>query len=204
MVLQIKNGDKVMCEKKPDYLVLVNEDNPLPSDFIDSVELVLTENLEGEKFYVEKKTLQAFLRLSEDLLTNDNIQTFLLNSYRTIEKQQEIFEENVVNFGIEHAKKYVAIPGHSEHHTGFAIDVGIILDGKIYRTQKELLSVDHLFKKVQAKLFRYGFILRYPKGKEGITKIAYEPWHYRYIDSAKIAKEITEKGLCFEEYCKKD
>jgi D-alanyl-D-alanine carboxypeptidase len=45
----------------------------------------------------------------------------------------------------------------------------------------------------------YGFILRYPKGKESVTKIAYEPWHFRYIDSQKLAKNLSEKGLCFEE-----
>ena len=78
----------------------------------------------------------------------------------------------------------------------------MIIDGKIYRSMQDLLSIDHLFKTVQAKLYKYGFILRYPLGKETITKIAYEPWHFRYIDSVEIAKEIADKGICFEEYHK--
>ena len=191
-------------EKKPNYLVLVNEDNPLPADFLDSVKLVDVENIAGNKFKVEEKTYQAFLQLQQDVLIEEGITTVLLNSYRTIKTQEEIFENIVKEYGIEHARKYVAIPGRSEHHTGFAIDVGIMIDGKLYRTQKELLSLDHLFKKIQQKLYKYGLILRYPKGKEHITKIAYEPWHYRYLDSVQLAKEITEKGICFEEFCQKD
>ena len=190
-------------EKNPDYFVLVNEENRLPNDFEDTVELIQTENVAGNQFKVEKKTYEAFCGLQEDILKNDGIQTVLLGSYRTIKQQEEIFERNLNEFGLEYASKYVAKPGCSEHHTGLAIDVGILLEGKLYRTKEELLSVDHLFEIVQKKLPRYGFILRYPKGKETITKIAYEPWHYRYIDSPQIAQKITDKGICLEEYCQK-
>lgn len=183
--------------------MLVNEDNRLPNGFEDTVELIPTENVAGNQFKVEIKTYNAFLSLQEDVLKNDGIQTVLLGSYRTIKQQEEIFERNLNVFGLEYTRKYVAKSGCSEHHTGLAIDVGIMLEGKLYRTKEELLSVEHLFEIVQKKLFRYGFILRYPKGKETITKIAYEPWHYRYIDSPQIAKEITDKGICFEEYWRK-
>ena len=190
-------------EKNPDYFVLVNEDNRLPNGFEDTIELIPTENVAGNKFKVEKKTYDAFLGLQEDVLKNDGIQTVLLGSYRTIKQQGEIFERNLSEFGLEYTRKYVAKPGYSEHHTGLAIDVGILLEGKLYRTKEELLSVKHLFEIVHKKLPLYGFILRYPKDKESITKIAYEPWHYRYIDSSQIAQEITDKGICFEEYLKK-
>ena len=190
-------------EKNPDYFVLVNEDNRLPNGFEDTIELIPTENVAGNKFKVEKKTYDAFLGLQEDVLKNDGIQTVLLGSYRTIKQQEEIFERNLSEFGLEYTRKYVAKPGYSEHHTGLAIDVGILLEGKLYRTKEELLSVKHLFEIVHKKLPLYGFILRYPKDKESITKIAYEPWHYRYIDSSQIAQEITDKGICFEEYLKK-
>ena len=189
-----------MIEKKPDYLVLVNEDNRLPDGFEDTVELISVENVAGNRFMVEKKTYDAFLRLQEDVLKNDSIQTVLLGSYRTVKQQEETFAWNLKEYGWEHTCKYVAKPGCSEHHTGFAIDVGILLEGKLCRARKDLLSVDHLFKIVQKKLPQYGFILRYPKGKESVTKIAYEPWHYRYIDSPEIAREITDQGICFEEY----
>lgn len=186
----------------PDYMVLVNEANRLPDGFENTVEIIPVENAVGEKYQIERKTYEAFLRLREDLLQNDGIQTELISVYRTVKQQEETYSRYLANFGPEYTKKYVALPGHSEHHTGFAIDVGILLDGKLSHDIADLLSVDHLFQTVQKKLPQYGFILRYPKGKETITGIGYEPWHYRYIDSPELAKEITEQGICFEEYWK--
>ena len=183
-----------------DYLVLVNGDHRLPDGYENTVELVTVKNCAGSEYQVEKKTYEAFLRLREDLLQNDGIQTELISSYRTIAQQVASFENYLNKFGLEYANKYVAKPGHSEHHTGLAIDVGIVRDGKVLYTIEDLLSVDHLFKIVQKKLPQYGFILRYPEDKKAITKIGYESWHFRYIDSPQIATEITQKGLCFEEY----
>ena len=190
-------------DKKPDYLVLVNEDNRLPEGFEDTVEIISVQNSMGDHYQIEKKTYEAFLRLREDLLKEDGIQTELISVYRTIQQQEETFKRYLNKFGLEYANQYVAKPGHSEHHTGFGIDVGIVVEEKLCRTIEELLSVDDLFKIVQDKLPRYGFILRYPKGKEAITKIGYESWHFRYLDSPELAKEITDKGLCFEEYWEK-
>ena len=190
-----------MCEaKKMDYLVLVNEDNRLPQGFEDWVSLISVENIAGNQFQVEKQTYEAFCALQEAVWKQDGIQTVLLGSYRTIRHQEEIFQRNLKAYGWEHTSKYVAKPGCSEHHTGLAIDVGILLEGKIYRAREDLLSVDHLFRVIQKKLPQYGFILRYPQGKEPITKIAYEPWHYRYVGSPQIAQEITDGGICLEEY----
>ena len=95
-------------EKNPDYLVLVNEDNRLPNGFEDTVELIPAENVAGNQFIVEKKTYDAFCGLQEDILKNDGIQTVLLGSYRTIKQQEEIFEKNLNEFGLEYANKYVA------------------------------------------------------------------------------------------------
>ena len=192
-----------MCEtreKHPDYLLLVNAENKVPEDFAETVELVPAENVAGNQFKVEKKTYEAYLALEKDAMESYGIQTVLLNSYRTIEMQTNSYEHYMKLCGEEYTKKYVAYPGCSEHHTGLAIDVGVLLDGKVYRTVEELLEVDHLLKKVWEKLPQYGFILRYPAGKEAITGIGYEPWHFRYIDSPEIAREIAEKGICFEEY----
>ena len=186
--------------KKPDYLVLVNEDNRLPENFDETVEIITVENAMGNQYGIEKKTYEAFLRMREDLLQNDGIQTELISVYRTIAQQEKTFSNYVNKFGMEYARKYAALPGHSEHHTGFAIDVGIVIDGVLTRTIEQMLPVDDLYKIIQAKLPAYGFILRYPAGKESITRIGYEPWHFRYIDSPEIAKEIADKGICFEEY----
>ena len=192
-----------MCEAKkdgPDYFVLVNGEHRLPDGFEDAVELLTVRNAVGNNYLVEKRTYDAFVRLRDDLLNSDGIQTELIGGYRTLQKQEEIYERYRSSFGLEYALKYAAKPGHSEHHTGLAIDVGIMLDGKFCRVIEDLLSVDHLFKVVHEKLPRYGFVLRYPNGKENITKVGYEPWHFRYLDSPEAATEMTEAGMCFEEY----
>ena len=187
-------------EKKPDYMVLVNGENRLPENFEDTIELVMAKNMEGVCYPIEKKTYEAFLRLRQDMLENEGMQIELVSVYRTVATQEKIWESGKRKDGLEYTKKYVAIPGHSEHHTGFAIDVSIVVDGKLVHGMPNLLKIDPLYGPVQAKLPKYGFILRYPKDKEAITKIGYEPWHFRYIDSPEIAREITDRGICFEEY----
>ena len=189
-------------EKKPDYLILINSENKIPEGFVDTVALVEVENAEGARFFVEKKTHEAFLKLQADVLEHDGLHIELLNSYRTLEKQQAAFDNYLHKFGLAYAEKYAARPGCSEHHTGFAIDVSFLEEGKLTHGAQDLLKKDDLFRIVQEKLPRYGFILRYPRGKEAITKINYEPWHFRYIDDPEIAREITERGICFEEYWK--
>lgn len=184
-----------------DYLVLVNSEHRLPEGYENTVELITVKNCIEKEYTVEKKTYEAFCRLRQDLLENDGIQAELISSYRTITQQQGSFDNYLNKFGLEYANKYVAKPGHSEHHTGLAIDVGILHEGKVLYIIEDLMAVDHLFQVIHKKLPKYGFILRYPKNKQAETKIGYEPWHFRYIDSAGIAQEIADKDLCFEEYC---
>ena len=183
-----------------DYLVLVNGDHALPENYQETVELLTVQNCAGSSYGVEKKTYEAFLRLREDLLESYGIQAELISGHRTIEAQIGSFNNYLRKFGLEYANKYVAKPGHSEHHTGLAIDVGILREGRVYYTIEDLLSVDDLFQLIHKKLPDYGFILRYPADKKPVTGIGYEPWHFRYIDSPEIAREIADRGICFEEY----
>ncbi len=92
------------------------------------------------------------------------------------------------------------MPGYSEHHTGLAIDICVVKDGVIINDNDDMIAEKELFAKIHEKLADHGFILRFPEGKDDITGYAYEPWHFRYVDSPEIAKEITEKGITFEEY----
>lgn len=188
--------------KKPDYLVLVNPENRLPEDFENTVELIVVSNIAGTKFQIEKRTYEAFLRLQEALLQEDGIQAELISVYRTIAQQEATVKNTLATLGEEYTRKYDAIPGHSEHHTGLAIDVGIVVDGELRNTSLALFPLEDIYSVIHKKLPKYGFILRYPKGKEDITTISYEPWHFRYIDDPSIAKTIAEQGLSFEEYFK--
>ena len=182
-----------------DYMVLINGDHRLPEGYGDTVEQVTLQNSFGEQYEVEKKTCEAFLRLQKDLWENHGIRVEPVSAYRTVAFQAASYDRHMAQSGPEFTNRYVARPGHSEHHTGLAIDVGVVVDGQLLR-YGALSELEDLFQIIHAKLPAHGFILRYPTGKEPITKIAYECWHFRYLDSPEIAKEITDKGWCFDEY----
>ena len=118
----------------------------------------------------------------------------ILSSYRTVEKQQQLFDERVARSGIEEAKKWVAVPGYSEHHSGMAFDLAVVVDG-IAQTFKG--NGDYSW--FEKHCFEYGFIRRYPPEKVDITKTSYEPWHFRYIGQPHAAI-MDLYDLCFEEY----
>ena len=191
----------VGCSKKEtiDYMVLVNKQNKLPDNWEEIIELEDATNFLGETVKVEKKALAKYYELREDLL-KDGINIELDSTYRTVARQQEIWDEFEKEHGLEYTKKYVAVPGTSEHHTGLAIDIMIIKDGKEIYDNDEMTAEKEIFSKIHAKLAKYGFILRYPEGKEDVTGYGAEVWHFRYIDSPEIAKEIMDKGLTLEEY----
>ena len=183
-----------------DYLILLNHTHRLPEGFEDTITLVEAENVNGEKYRVEEKAYNAFLALRKDLMENDGLQIELLSVYRDIPQQERTWARTMESKGEEYTRKYVAIPGCSEHHTGFALDVGFALNGKASHKNADLFSYEDMYQVVHKKMPKYGFILRYPAVKEPITKISYEPWHFRYIDDPTLAQEITDKGICFEEY----
>lgn len=105
-------------------------------------------------------------------------------------------------YGKEYADSFVAPTGYSEHHTGLAIDIGIKINGVFLDYNKMTEEEKNVYHEVHKHLKKFGFILRYPKGKETTTGYPYEPWHIRYVGKF-IAKIIAEKNLTFEEY-KKD
>ena len=198
---EIKNETKEETKKvvKPNYMILVNKDSKLPDNWESQIELVEVTNGLGETYKVEKKTAEAYDKLRNDLL-KDGITIELDSTYRTVKEQQEIWDEFEKEKGIEYTKKYVAVPGTSEHHTGFAIDIKIIKDGKVIDDNDEMTAEKEIFSKIHSKLAQYGFILRYPVGKEDITKYGAEVWHFRYIDNVEIAQEIMKKGITLEEF----
>lgn len=190
----------VGCSSGINYLVLVNKENKLPDDWEETVELVEQNNKYGETYKVEKKALEAFNKLQAALLEEDVI-IELDSTYRSVAYQQGLWDDWMVEFGEEYVKKYVAVPGYSEHHTGLTIDICIEKDGKRINDNDEMIAEREIFAKIHARLAEFGFILRYPEGAESITGYGYEPWHFRYV-GVDVAKEISEKGITFEEYMK--
>ena len=182
------------------YLTLVNKENKLPDDWTDKVDLINVRNSNGRQFQVEVVALQHFEALREKLF-EQGIDIELDSTYRSVQRQEELWEEFKRMYGEEYCKKYVSVPGFSEHHTGLAIDICLIKDGRIIDDNDEMISEVETFSKVHEKLADYGFILRYPKGKEDITGYSYEPWHLRYVGQ-EVAKYIYQKNFTLEEYLK--
>ncbi|MBR4726877.1 MAG: M15 family metallopeptidase [Clostridia bacterium] len=182
-----------------DYLVLVNKQHKLPDDWEANVRLEDSVNRYGETYQVETTALKAFYELQKDLLENDGVIIELDSTYRSVKRQQEIWDEFEAEKGLEYAQKYVAVPGYSEHHTGLAIDICIEKDGVQIYDNDEMIAEREIFAVIHSKLADHGFILRYPEGKDDITGYSYEPWHFRYV-GVDAAKEIAAQGLTLEEY----
>lgn len=181
------------------YEILINKENKIAEDFYKNFELVEVFNVEEQKIQIEKLTYQKYLEL-KNKLKEENIDLGILNSFRDFEEQKEILKEYIDIYGEEGAYMLAAIPGTSEHHTGLAIDITVRMsNGEFALTNEELYDEEEKFRIVHKYLKDYGFILRYHKGKEEITKYSYEPWHIRYIGE-RIAKICDEKDIVLEEY----
>lgn len=201
------------AEAPYDYMVLVNKENKLPDNWesvivLEDAQNTIPEGVELNKdneylatdvFKVETKALKAFRALQEDL-AKEGITILLDSTYRSVARQEELWKQFEAEKCLEYTKKYVAVPGYSEHHTALAIDVCLIKDGVIINDNDQMIAEKDIFAKIHAKLAAYGFILRFPEGRDEITGYAYEPWHFRYIDSPEIAKQIMDSGLTLEEY----
>ena len=184
-----------------DYLVLVNKYSKLPDDWEKKVELVDAKNAWDEDIKIEKKTYEQYQKLAK-ALKEDGINIELDSVYRSVKEQQALWDDwsKDPEKGIEYVKKYVAVPGYSEHHTGLAVDICLKKKGKIISDNDEMIAEKEIFAKIHQKLADYGFILRYLKNRDDTTGYAYEPWHLRYVYSTEIAKEIMDKNITFEEY----
>ncbi|MBQ7060764.1 MAG: M15 family metallopeptidase [Clostridia bacterium] len=117
------------------------------------------------------------------------------SSFRTLEYQQRVYDEKLAEQGAEYASMYVALPGFSEHHTGLAVDLSTMS-----AAGERVPLISHAaFEWVKAHCSDFGFILRYPVGSEGITHVAFEPWHFRYVGKP-LAKAIEALGMTYEEF----
>ena len=173
-------------------LIVVNAWNDLPEDY--SVEL--TELSNGQK--VDSR-IYPYLQEMFDAAREEGVYPVVREGYRTAEEQQEILEDRIqtyINQGYSRsraertAKEWVALPGTSEHQLGIAVDIN---------ADKSMCSNEEVYAWLAENAYKYGFILRYPIGKQEITGTSYEPWHYRYVGE-EAAREIYEQGICLEEY----
>ena len=172
-------------------LILVNSENAFPDNI--NLNLITFQNKK-----VADIIYNDLVNMYNNAL-NDNITLKINNAYRSKDEQTQIFENKMNDYenkgytkekAYEQTKLTVQVPGYSEHETGLAIDFSD--EGHYDENEK-------MWEWLKNNAYKYGFILRYPEDKYEITKIDYEPWHYRYVGK-KAAKEITNKNLTLEEY----
>lgn len=175
-------------------LLLVNKYYALEEDYFYG-ELVEMEseydNKSGSK--LNKDAYEAF-KILVDKAESEGYHIRNNSAYRSYETQLGLYNSYKNQNGLEWADKWSARAGHSEHQTGLALDVGVKNE---YVLGKFESSKEFTWMKENAHL--YGFILRYPEGKEHITGYGYEPWHYRYVGES-VATYIYEHDITFEEY----
>lgn len=175
-------------------LLLVNENYGLSKDYKPK-NLVIPDILFSNWVtYEEKHVDERIVEDLENLIYAAKAEGIILlgnSGYRSYKSQKNLFKDRVLSQGRESAEAYVAKPGYSEHQTGLAID---ITNEENYLTQgsKEAIWLEE-------NCHKFGFIIRYPYGKEDITGIEYEPWHIRYVGK-EAAKYIYDNGITLEEY----
>ena len=184
-------------------LVLINKQHPVPDDY--TFKLGDIKTIKGN--------MQCDERIIKDLLGmmqaagNDGVTLEVCSPYRDLNRQKYLFNRKIeiyMSNGMSYMDAYtissqaVTVPGASEHQIGLAID--FVSDD--YITLDEGFADTDAGKWLAAHSYEYGFILRYPKGKEYITGIEYEPWHFRYVgrDAAEV---MTKENLTLEEFWNK-
>ncbi len=194
----VKNPENTYEFSKDDWrLVLINKQHSIPEDY--SFELGnITSTMRCDERIIDD--LRNMLQAAKE----DEINLVICSPYRDTERQEMLFNRKItrymqqgMNFVEAHqlASQAVTVPGASEHQIGLALDI----------VSDEYTCLDEGFGETEAGIwlvensYRFGFILRYPKGKEYITGIEYEPWHFRYV-GLEAAAVITQKGITLEEF----
>jgi len=172
--------------KKPtiiDGIILVNKETPLPSSYAP-----------GES----DKARAAYTRWNK-AAKKAGYRFEAFSTYRSYARQKTLYNNYVAKDGRKAADRYSARPGFSEHQTGLAFDIGEMKRPSEYASTR---FGERAAGKWAAKTaHRYGFIMRYPKGKEKVTGYMYEPWHFRYVGKTAATKIYKEK-LTLEAYLK--
>ena len=174
----------------PENLILINAWNEIEEDYTFETVTLTNGEIINEIIYPD---LQNMFNDARRL----GIDPVVVSGYRDIQTQQQMYDDKVKAYIYEgyseedaeiEALKWVALPGHSEHHTGLAVDIN---------ARKG--SSDKVYHWLEDNCYKYGFILRYPSDKTEITGINYEQWHFRYV-GYEAAEYIYEHGITLEEY----
>ena len=141
--------------------------------------------------YMHPEAYEWFVKMVDDARSED-LKLFCVSAYRSYSYQNSLYQRYVWRDGRDLADTYSARPGYSEHQTGLAVDINTASSSAHFENTPQ-------YQWLSENSWKYGFILRYPEGKQHITGFIFEPWHYRYV-GLETAKAIHESGLTYEEY----
>ncbi len=182
----------VTIENPYELQVLVNKYHQLPKNFTQynlvNMAREYTVN-DGKEYLLAGVAYEKYVEMA-DAAKRDGVSMKVVSAYRTESYQGGLYNNKLRATGRVNADNYSARPGHSEHQTGLAVDIN-----STYVSFENSAA----YRWLQNHAHEYGFIMRYPKGKEWITGYSYEPWHYRYVGS-DAATVIREEGITYEEY----
>lgn len=174
-------------------IMLVNKYNALSKDYeVENLTNISKTYGYGDNKKLNKEAYDAFIDLAEDA-KKEGYTILIVSSYRSYKDQEDVWKDYKASFGTRKADAYAARAGSSEHETGLAIDVADYYD------ENDKFEDTDSFKWMQANAHKYGYILRYPKGKENITGYSYEAWHYRYV-GIETATKVYNEGITYDEY----
>ena len=177
---------------KAEFKVTVNEPVKVEMTYMDGI-LIVNKTYPLPQNYnpgVNPEAKAALDKMFAAAKAEQNLKMWVCSGFRSYTVQKNLYNSYVRRDGAKAADRYSARPGYSEHQTGLAFDINYA-DYRFKNTAEA--------KWLAANAYKYGFILRYPEGKESITGYMYEPWHYRYV-GVESAKKIFDSGLTLEEY----
>ena len=190
-----------------DYTFLVNIDHLLSSNYVPE-NLVITDNNKNNFHNYKAPNLKPmvsadimpYFEAMQNAALDAGLRKIIVDSgYRSFEYQKVIFDKLAAEVGLEEAKKAVALPGSSEHQSGLAIDIAYMDNGVYIENTSDS---DPEIKWLKENAHKYGFILRYPLGKEEITGYKYEWWHYRFV-GVEMATNLYAENITLDEYHKR-
>lgn len=198
------DDDSIAIDMEEDLLnpdsikVLVNKQYALPEGYApeDLVTVDVPTVLENPEVNQLRERASGALTEMFEAAEEEGVILHARSGYRSYQTQVQLYNSYVENHGEEAANRYSARPGESEHQTGLAMDV--TSESANYQLSEAFGSTPEGIW-VEENAHHFGFIIRYPEGKESITGYQYEPWHLRYFGE-ELAVDIYESGLTYEEY----
>lgn len=183
-------------------LILVNPQHSIPEGYEANIPLGKINTMKGV-MRCDERIIDDLLRMIQ-AAKEDGVTLSICSPYRDMAHQRSLFNRKINKFmdrGLSYMEAYqlaserVNVPNASEHQIGLALDIVTVN----YTELNEGFADTDAGKWLAANSCRYGFILRYPKGKEDVTGVSYEPWHFRYV-GVEAATVITEEGITLEEF----